>query len=179
MPDATEEGHGGSEPAALPETPVERVAGLACEIVLVAMVLLISVEVVARQFHFSLEVVDELGGYLLAALTFLSLPVALIGGALHQVEYVQRRLGARGRAVARLVFTGLSLAFCLLLAWQLWRLVTRSFASNVIAPTVLGTPLWIPQSAMLIGTAALIYSLLRVLARQARAIVAQPERHDG
>jgi TRAP-type C4-dicarboxylate transport system permease small subunit len=174
---ATEEG--GPQPAAVPETPVERVAGVLCEIVLLAMVLLISVEVVARQFHYSLEVVDELGGYMLSALTFLSLPVALIGGAFHQVEYVQRRLSPRGRTIAGLVFTALSLAFCLLLAWQLSRLVTRSFASNVIAPTVLGTPLWIPQSAMLIGVAALIFSLLRVLARQARTLVQPPERHNG
>jgi TRAP-type C4-dicarboxylate transport system permease small subunit len=178
MPDASEDQQDGDS-AALPETLIERVASLLCEIVLVAMVLLISVEVVARQFHFSLEVVDELGGYLLAALTFLSLPVALIGGAFHQVEYVQRRLGPRGRTLAGLTFTVLSLVFCLLLAWQLWRLVTRSFASSVIAPTVLGTPLWIPQSAMLIGVAALIFSLLRVLVRQARALGPQPERHDG
>jgi TRAP-type C4-dicarboxylate transport system permease small subunit len=179
MPDATEREQDGAQGAALPQTLVERAAGLACEIVLVAMVLLISVEVVARQFHYSLEVVDELGGYLLAALTFLSLPVALIGGAFHQVEYVQRRLGTRGRAATGLVFTSLSLTFCLLLAWQLWRLVTRSYASNVFAPTVLGTPLWIPQSAMLLGVAALIFALLRVLARQARGLARQPERRDG
>jgi TRAP-type C4-dicarboxylate transport system permease small subunit len=168
MGEATQPGQGG-EPAALRETLIERACGAVCEAVLLAMVGLISAEVVARQFHYSLEVVDELGGYLLAALTFLSMPVALIGGAYHQVEYVQRRLGPRGRAVTGFAFTALSLAFCLLLAWQLWRLVTRSYASSVIAPTVLGTPLWIPQSAMLVGVAVLIFSLGRVLVRQAQA----------
>jgi TRAP-type C4-dicarboxylate transport system permease small subunit len=73
--------------------------------------------------------------------------------------------------VSGIVFTLLSLTFCLLLAWQLWRLVTRSYASSVIAPTVLGTPLWIPQSAMLFGTAALIFSLARVLVHQSRRLV--------
>ena len=165
----------GGEGAALRETLVERSCGVLCEIALAAMVVLISAEVVLRQFHYSLELVDELGGYLLAALTFLSLPVALAGGAYHQVEYVQQQLGARGRAVSGIVFTLLSLTFCLLLAWQLWRLVTRSYSSSVIAPTVLGTPLWIPQSAMLIGTAALIFSLARVLLNQSRRLVRE---HD-
>jgi TRAP-type C4-dicarboxylate transport system permease small subunit len=163
----------------LRETWVERACGILCELALGTMVVLISAEVVLRQFHYSLEVVDELGGYLLAALTFLSMPVALIDGAYHRVEYVQNRLRPRGRELVRLVFTALSLMFCLLLAWQLWRLVTRSFASNVIAPTVLGTPLWIPQSAMLVGTAALIFSLLRVLWREARGLTRPPERRDA
>ena len=36
-----------------------------------------------------------------------------------------------------------------MLAWQLTRLVSRSFSSGVIAPSVLETPMWIPQSTML------------------------------
>src|SRR5258707_11289936 len=125
MGEALERKSEGGEGAALRETLVERSCGVLCEIALAAMVVFISAEVVLRQFHYSLEVVDELGGYLLAALTFLSLPVALAGGAYHQVEYVQQQLGVRGRAVSGIVFTLLSLTFCLLLTWQLWRLVTR------------------------------------------------------
>jgi TRAP-type C4-dicarboxylate transport system permease small subunit len=160
----------------LAETPVERACRVACEVVLVAMVMLISAEVVARMAHFSFEIVDEVGGYLLSALTFLSLPVALIGGAYHQVEYVRQRLGRRGRAIGGIVFTLLSLAFAAVLLWQLWRLVWRSFAAGVTAPTVLGTPLWVPQSAMLIGVAALIYSLARMLLAHGRTLRAAGSR---
>jgi TRAP-type C4-dicarboxylate transport system permease small subunit len=156
---------------------VERMCRILCEATLLAMVVLISAEVVARMANFSFEIVDELGGYLLSALTFLSLPVALVGGAYHQVEYVRRRLSRRGRAVEGAVFTLLSLVFAVALVWQLWRLVYRSFAANVMAPTLLGTPLWIPQSAMLLGTAALIYSLLRVLRAQARAAAGREDDH--
>lgn len=157
------------KPVVLPRTAIESACLLLCELALLGMVLLTSAEVVARTFHFSFEVVDELGGYLLAALTFLSLPVALIAGAYHQVDYLQAALRPRQRIALAGVFTLLSLGFALLLLWQLWRLVSRSFASGVVAPTVLDTPMWIPQSAMLFGTAALIWSLLRVLATQARA----------
>jgi TRAP-type C4-dicarboxylate transport system permease small subunit len=154
----------------LPETWVERGSRILCEAVLLGMVVMISAEVVARLFHFSFEFVDELGGYLLSALTFLSLSVALIGGAYHQVDYLQDRLGRRGRAVSGVVFLSLSLIFALVLAWQLWRLVTRSFASNVVAPSILGTPLWIPQAVMLLGVAALIYSLVRMLHARIRTL---------
>ena len=157
-------------PGALPETVVERTCRALCELALIVMVLLTSAEVVIRVFSFSFEFVDEVGGYLLSALTFLSLPVALIGGAYHQVEYFHGRLDRRGRAIADLVFAFLSLLFAVILEWQLWRLVTRSFASHVIAPTLLATPLWIPQSAMLLGTAALIFSLGRVIAARLRLL---------
>jgi TRAP-type C4-dicarboxylate transport system permease small subunit len=164
----------------LAPTIVERACGLLCELALLVMVLLISAEVVARLFHHSFEVVDELGGYLLSAVTFLSLSVALVGGAYHQVEYFHGRLGPRGKALADLTFTLLSLGFALVLEWQLWRLVSRSYASNVTAPTLLGTPLWIPQAVMVLGVAALIFSLARVLIAKLRALsasrVAQEER---
>lgn len=154
----------------LPETLVERLCRAACEVALAAMVVLISAEVGARSIGFSFEFVDEIGGYLLSALTFLSLPVALVGGAYHQVEYVRQRLGRKSRAIGAIAFTLLSLLFAVVLLWQLWRLVYRSLASNVVAPTILGTPLWIPQSAMLIGVACLIFSLLRVLLVEARSL---------
>lgn len=150
-------------PETLVESVVERACRIACEATLLAMVALISAEVVARLFNASLLIVDEIGGYLLSVLTFLSMPVALVGGAYHHVDYFQHGLGRRSRIAVAMLFLLLSLGFALVLEWQLWRLVTRSFAANVVAPTVLGTPLWIPQSAMLIGTAALIFSLLRML----------------
>lgn len=58
----------------------------------------------------------------------------------------------------------------MILGWQLTRLVLRSHRMEVEAPTLLGTPLWIPQSAMLVGTMFLIYSLLRVLRRDVQAL---------
>lgn len=155
---------------ALQETIIERACRLLCELALVGMVLLICAEVVARLFNHSFQVADELCGYLLSALTFLSLPVALAGAAYHQVEYFYGRLDRVGKLWADLAFAGLSLLFTLVLAWQLWRLLTRSYASGVSAPTLLGTPLWIPQSMMLIGTAALAFTLGRIAVSRSRAL---------
>jgi TRAP-type C4-dicarboxylate transport system permease small subunit len=157
----------GSDPAdpAMAESWPERLSNVLCQIALLAMVVLTTAEVIARLFHTSLEITDEVGGYLLAALTFLSLPVALVGGALHRVEFIQARLQPKGRLASEIAFTLLGLVLAFVLLWQIGRLVLRSHASEAAAPTILGTPLWIPQSAMLIGTAVFAYSLLRLLAR--------------
>ena len=153
--------HGNLPP--LGDTVVERGSSLACEIMLVVMVVLTTIEVVLRQFHISLEMADEIGGYLLAALTFMSLSVALAGDSFHKVEFLQNRLGLLGKRIMAVVFNLLSLVFAGFMEWQLYRLVTRSYNSEVMASTQLATPLWIPQSAMLIGMTLLIITLLREL----------------
>jgi len=125
----------------------------------------IGVDIITRAvFNFSFEISDELGGYMLVAITFISLPVCQINDSFHHVEFVQARLSARGRAISHVIFDVLSLAFCLALLWQLARFEISSWRFDDHAPTYLATPLWIPRSAMVIGAAALLFSMIRALA---------------
>ncbi|MBK8073004.1 MAG: TRAP transporter small permease [Ramlibacter sp.] len=127
---------------------------------LVAMVVVIGTEVVARSvFHYSFEVVDELGGYLLVALSFLSLAPALKAGAFHRVELVQQRLSPRGKRISRKVFLVLSLAFGLIMSFTIGRYVWRTFSQGEVASTGWQTPLWIPMLPMLAGIVALTWVL--------------------
>jgi TRAP-type C4-dicarboxylate transport system permease small subunit len=156
-----------SSPAArrLKESIVERACKLACVAALVVMLVVIGVDIVTRSlFNFSFEISDELGGYMLVVITFVSLPVCQISDSFHHVELVQSRLSPFGRAVSHVIFDVLSLAFCVLLLWQLTRFELSSFRFGDRAPTYLATPLWIPQSAMMLGAAALCFSMLRTLA---------------
>ena len=50
---------------------------------------------------------------------------------------------------------------CVVLIWQLARLTLQSYRSEDVAPTLMATPLWIPQAVMPIGAAAVTISLLR------------------
>jgi TRAP-type C4-dicarboxylate transport system permease small subunit len=84
------------------------------------------------------------------------------------VELVLNRLPRIGRAWLELVFNLLSLAFTLILLWQLWRFVVDSWQRGVRAPTVLATPLYLPQSLMVIGTATLVLVLLLHVIRDIR-----------
>lgn len=171
------------------DTPAERSEGwlqrivrweqALIEVLVVAMALLICVEVVCRSmFGFSLMFTDEVAGYLLVALVFLGMPVALANGALFRVEFVLARLSPRPRAWLELVFNLLSLAVTLILVRELWRLVADSWTRGVRAPTVLATPLYIPQSLMVLGMATLACVLLLHILRDIAAIRGTGAGHE-
>jgi len=150
---------------AVPEGPVERLCNFACMVALVVMLGVIGVDIVTRTLlNFSFEVSDELGGYMLVVITFVSLPVCQVNDSFHHVEFIQSRLSARGRAISHVVFDLLSLAFCAALLWQLLRFEMSSWRFDDHAPTYLATPLWLPRLAMVVGAAALLFSMARTLA---------------
>ncbi len=146
-------------------SPVDVISEAVCGLLLLAMIVMIGAEAIARNvFGTSLQVTDEVGGYLLVALTFLSMSVAESRGGFHRVEFVQMRLSPRMRIVSQIAFELMSLAASALVTWQLFRLALNSFRTEDVAPTPLGTPLWLPQVWMGIGMALLCLALLRTIA---------------
>lgn len=177
-----EEGRAPGRPIAhqLKESIVEQVCRLACTAALIVMLVVIGVDILTRWlFNFSFEISDELGGYLLVVITFLSLPVCQINDSFHHVELVQSRLSPLGRAISQIIFDFLSLAFCTLLLWQLVRFEMSSFRFADRAPTYLATPLWIPQAVMMIGAAALCFSVVRTLAADVARLRALAKTAEG
>jgi TRAP-type transport system small permease protein len=155
----------------LPETVVERTCKLVCVAALAVMLIVIGTDIVTRSlFNFSFEISDELGGYMLVVMTFVSLPICQISDSFHHVELVQSRLSPFGRAISRVIFDVLSLIFCALLLWQLARFQLSSFRFGDQAPTYLATPLWIPRIAMAVGAAAICFSMVRTLAADVAAL---------
>jgi TRAP-type C4-dicarboxylate transport system permease small subunit len=135
------------------------------------MIVLIGAEAVARNvFATSLQVTDEIGGYLLVAMTFLSMSVAEAHGAFHRVELIQSRLSETVRMVSQIAFDLMSLAASVIVTWQLTRLTLNSWRAEDVAPTPLQTPLWLPQSTMAIGMALLCIALARTIVAKARRI---------
>ncbi len=172
--------HGRPSLHRLKEGIVERGCRLACIAALIVMLVVIAVDIVTRSLlNFSFEISDELGGYLLVVIAFVSLPVCQASDSFHRVQLVQSRLTPFGRAVSQVVFDLLSLAFCGLLLWQLARFELASFRFGDRAPTYLATPLWIPQAAMLLGAAALCVSMLRTLAADIARLRASATTREG
>jgi TRAP-type C4-dicarboxylate transport system permease small subunit len=144
---------------------IDVVSEAICCLLLLAMIAMIGAEAIARNLlGTSLQVTDEVGGYLLVALTFLSMSVAESHGGFHRVELVQMRLSPRLRIVSQIVFDLMALAASVLVSWQLIRLALNSWHAEDVAPTPLGTPLWLPQTAMGIGMVLLCLALLRTIA---------------
>jgi len=147
-------------------TRVLCVQRLLAEGTILVMVLLIVAEVVCRGLlGFSLMVVEELSGYLLVALVFMSMGIALRDGALFRVTFLVDRLRARARRMLVCLFDGCCLTGMLMLTWQLGRLVWQSWSRDVQAATTLATPLYIPQSIMVLGACTVVLVLLSQLVR--------------
>jgi TRAP-type C4-dicarboxylate transport system permease small subunit len=164
----------------LKESIVERACRLACFAALVVMLVVIGVDILTRGlFNFSFEISDELGGYMLVVISFVSLSICQINNSFHHVELVQSRLSPFGRAISRVIFDLLSLAFCALLLWQLVRFEITSYRFGDHAPTYLATPLWIPQAVMALGAAALCFSVLRTLAANVAGLRTLDAKADG
>ena len=151
------------------EGPVERLCKYASEAALIIMLLVIGVDIFTRYLlNLSFEIADELGGYMLVVMTFVSLSVCQANNAFHQVELVQARLSPRGRALSGAIFDVLSFAFSSLLLWHFIRLELSSWRFGERAPTYLETPLWLPRLAMAIGVAALVFSIVRTFLAHVR-----------
>ena len=149
---------------------VERVTELLSCLAIVAMVVIVAAEVVARNaFGFSFQVSDEYGGYLIAVVSVLSLAPCQARHAFHRVDLVQGRLGPRVQAGSRFMFDLMCIAFVLVVAWQFLRLFLQSWRSGDVAPTLLETPYWVPQLFMPLGAVALLMPLGRACAGHFRA----------
>lgn len=137
--------------------PLLGAGGIACEAALVIMMLLITAEVAVRSlFNYSLQFTDELSGYLLVVVTFLGISISLKEGAVFRVDFLYRRLAARVRTALDFVFQVLALVFAVLLDYQVIRLVVSSYERDVTAPTLLATPLYVPQIIMPVGVSLMV-----------------------
>ncbi len=145
---------------------------LACEIVMIAMMLMITVEVVCRTFfNYSLQFSDEISSYLLVAVTFLGIGISLKEGSLFRVDFLYARFSARLKSLLEFFFSLLSLAFVLLVEYQILRFLMSSIKRGITAPTLLGTPLYLPQLVMPVGLTFVILILLAEIHRSFRALL--------
>jgi TRAP-type transport system small permease protein len=152
---------------------IERISLWTSAFCMVGMVLLILAEVLLRGvFNSTTEHSDELVGYLLVGLSFLSLALCQSRGAFHRVEMVQMRLGPRGQAISALVFDLLSFGYIALTAWYFLLFVMSSYRREAMASTALGTPLWIPESAMVVGAVMLLIVLGKAIFHDVRKLAA-------
>ena len=150
---------------------IERVSLWSSAICMIGMTVLILAEIVVRGvFNSTTEHSDELVGYMLVGVSFLSLALCQSRGAFHRVEMVQMRLGPRGRAVSTLVFDVLSFAYVALTDWYFVQFVMSSYRREAMASTALGTPLWIPETVMIVGATLLLVMLGKSIVEDVRRV---------
>ena len=141
-----------------------------CELLVVAMMLVIALDVFSRTvFDYSWQMSEEIAGYLLVALVFSSLPLGVREGTLLRVDFLFARGSERTQRRLDLLFSALGLVFAAIWTWQLVRLVWSSYTRETASNGVLAVPLWVPQFVMPVGVALLTLALLVAALRLWRA----------
>lgn len=171
-----------SDPAALPPLDgnrLERACGVLAKLALVLMMLVMGAELVLRNaFGYSWEGTDEAAGYLLVAVTFLSLATSQAHGGYHELLLVKNRLSPRARSRLEVAMLAICLVCAAVLTWYFVRLVIGTWNSEERSMTSLRVPLWIPRLTMPLGTAALCVTLVLAIRRTLRSGSA-PVRPEG
>lgn len=125
---------------------LELAVRLATNSVLVGLVLLVCSEVFLRGvFNYSLGFAEELTGYCVVMLCLFGAALSLRASTLFQVNFLFDRLPDGVRVWVHRAFVVAALIICLILAWKTKDVMLSSFGRGKFAPTVLRTPLWIPQ----------------------------------
>jgi TRAP-type C4-dicarboxylate transport system permease small subunit len=110
----------------------------------------------------------EFSGFFLAAASFLALAHTLRHGGHIRVNLILRHLPGRVRRLAEAFSLATGAALTGFFAWHTLLMVIDSFVFHEVSYGIVAVPLWIPQSAMLLGLVilfiALVDDLLRALA---------------
>jgi TRAP-type C4-dicarboxylate transport system permease small subunit len=110
------------------------------------LAILVVIEVVGRKiFGFSLQGVDELGGYVLAVGSSLAFTTALVDRAHIRIELLHLKLPKLAQTLLNWLSIVLLAAFGAMLAWVCLTILLDTLAYQSTAPTPWATPLIYPQ----------------------------------
>jgi TRAP-type C4-dicarboxylate transport system permease small subunit len=121
-----------------------------------AMMLLVVTDVAMRAVaNRSTLIAEEMGGYLLVLIAYLGMAEAYKLGRHIRVDIVSKRLTGKVRAWIDVGLSFIGLVALLIVIWRAVIMVYRSYAGNVIIPGIFLTPVYLPQTLVVIGLAAL------------------------
>ena len=136
-------------------------AGPLAAAAVLGMVAMVTFEVTARSlFNAPTSWVTEFSAYLLVATVFIGAAAAHRAGYHIRVEVLLNRTSGPCRSRLEAVAAWLGTAFLCLLAWKLVAFVRSEYSSGARDWGLLSTPLWIPESPMILGAALFALALL-------------------
>jgi len=142
-------------------------------VVFALMTILILLEVVLRTFcGSSTEISGEYSGYALAALIYLGLGFSFREGAHIRITFVRERLNRTSYFILELLCTAFAMVLSGLSCFFIWEMVLTSKARNLVAYTPAETPLYIPQTLILVG---MIILTLQIIGQLDSLIIGGPK----
>lgn len=126
-----------------------------------AMMLLISYDVFSRYlFNRPSLISDEISAYLIVFVCFLGAADTLKENKHIIVDVVTLQLSPKVQLWLKLATHVLSLIFLIVFTWGSIIMVYHSYIRNVTMPTILLTPIWIPQMIIPVGCILLCFQFL-------------------
>ncbi|MEZ5717874.1 MAG: TRAP transporter small permease subunit [Burkholderiaceae bacterium] len=135
---------------------------------MVALLGMVLLSIASRQLHFHVPGTDAYAGYLMAGAGFLALAHTLKRGEHIRVTLLLNALRGGGRKALELWALAAASLLALLFAFYSARLAWQSHVFHDISTGSDATPLWIPQLAMVLGTAVLAIAFLDELVLELR-----------
>jgi TRAP-type mannitol/chloroaromatic compound transport system permease small subunit len=86
------------------------------------------------------------------------------------VDFLYARFSARRKSGLEVLFNILSLGFILLAEYQILRFLVSSIERGITAPTLLATPLYLPQLVMPVGMGFVILVLFAEIRKNFQAL---------
>ncbi len=110
------------------------------------------VEMVTRKlFNFSLQGIDEVGGYTLAVTSALGFSFTLLARGHTRVDFLLSRLPTSLRAFFNTLAMVSLAALALFAAFRAWSVLAESIEFQSHSTSPLQTPMWLPQSLWFLG----------------------------
>ena len=119
--------------------------------------------VAARQFLWDIQGLDAYAGYAIAATLFLALPASLRHGDHIRVTMVLQKLPPRWLNIFEFGCLTAACALTTFFAFYAGRLVWQSYVYHDVSAGADATPLWIPQTLMLLGCIGLAVAFVDAL----------------
>jgi TRAP-type C4-dicarboxylate transport system permease small subunit len=148
--------------------------GYLCGLVILAMGIILTYEVVCRYFLESPTIwAQETSTYLFMWTMLAGSAYTLMQGKHVKIDLIFEKLSRRTQMCLD-VLTGLAgVAFCAVVSWQAFEMIRASLRFGKTSPTLLRIPLWIPQSSLLIGFVLLTFQFAFIIADRVQALKAE------
>lgn len=150
---------------------LSRIGGWISAAAIFAILALVSLEMLLRGvFGVSTQISDEISGYLNVTAIYCGLAMALRDGSYVRVEPVFNAFRGWAALAVRWFIVLVGIGYMLVSTGKMLGYIRYSYDSGLVSTSYSQTPLWIPQMAILVGSALLTLQLIAFLLRGGRTV---------
>jgi TRAP-type C4-dicarboxylate transport system permease small subunit len=154
---------------------IYQAAGALAGVFLVAICVIVTAQIVARQFGAIIPSADQFAGFCLAATSFLGLAYSFRSGSHIRVTLFIQTLGSTGTRLMLVLALSVAAVITVILAYHTIFMVVQNATRGEVTSGLVPVQLWIPQLGMAVGVTLFAIAILEDLFS---AIVERPTAFD-